>query len=82
MALVTAVSWGQFYDGSNVEYGKNRVQHRTFEWQYLPTSRAEVYYYQGGKAYANRITAEVANCLTKEKLLNYGKRNSIQHGCP
>ena len=69
MALVTAVSWGQFYDGSNVEYGKNRVQHRTFEWQYLPTSRAEVYYYQGGKAYANRITAEVAHWIEQVETL-------------
>ena len=59
MACAASLASGQFYDGSNMEFGKNRVQHRTFEWQYLPTSRAEVYYYQGGKAYANRITSEI-----------------------
>lgn len=59
MACAASLALGQFYDGSNMEFGKNRVQHRTFEWQYLPTARAEVYYYQGGKAYANRITSEI-----------------------
>ena len=46
-----------------MEFGKNRVQHRIFEWQYLPTARAEVYYYQGGKAYANRITSEITTWI-------------------
>ena len=50
MACAASLALGQFYDGSNMEFGKNSVQHRTFEWQYLPTARAEVYYYQGGKA--------------------------------
>ena len=59
MACAASLALGQFYDGSNMEFGKNRVQHRIFEWQYLPTARAEVYYYQGGKAYANRITSEI-----------------------
>ena len=63
MACVVPLALGQFYDGSNMEFGKNRVQHRTFEWQYLPTSRAEVYYYQGGKAYANRITSEIKDWI-------------------
>ena len=63
MACAASIALGQFYDGSNMEFGKNRVQHRTFEWQYIPTSRAEVYYYQGGKAYANRITSEIKNWI-------------------
>ena len=46
----------QFYDGSNVTFGKNRVQYRTFTWQYYPSPRAEVYYYQGGKELASRVT--------------------------
>ena len=52
-------SMGQFYDGSNMQFGKNRVQYRTFEWQYMPTEDAEVYYYQGGKSYAQRVTAHM-----------------------
>lgn len=47
---------GQFYDGSNVSFGKNRVQYRSFNWQYFPSARAEIYYYQGGKPLASRIT--------------------------
>lgn len=79
MALFAAVGFGQFYDGSNVEFGKNRVQYRTFEWQYLPTARAEVYYYQGGKAYANRITAEISNWIEGvEKLYDRSLDGTVQ----
>lgn len=59
IALFLPEGQTQFYDGSNVTFGKNRVQYRTFTWQYYPTKRAEVYYYQGGKALASRITASL-----------------------
>ncbi len=62
-AVFSLSSLGQFYDGSNVQFGKNRVQHRTFEWQYLPTDHAEVYYYQGGKSYAGQITAHLSDWI-------------------
>ena len=79
MALFAAAGFSQFYDGSNVEFGKNRVQHRTFEWQYLPTARAEVYYYQGGKAYANRITAEISDWIEGvEKLYDRSLDGTVQ----
>ena len=57
LALFVSHVQAQFYDGSNVTFGKNRVQYRSFNWQYFPSTRAEVYYYQGGKPLASRITA-------------------------
>lgn len=62
-AVFAPTAWSQFYDGSNMQFGKNRVQFRTFEWQYLPVEDAEVYYYQGGKSYAARITAHIADWI-------------------
>ena len=72
-AVFSLSALGQFYDGSNMQFGKNRVQHRTFEWQYLPTAQAEVYYYQGGKSYAAQITAHLSSWI--EDVENLYDRN-------
>jgi hypothetical protein len=34
-------------------FGKNRVQHQTFDWKYLSSNNFDIYYYQGGEAVAN-----------------------------
>lgn len=44
----------QFYRGSNVSFGKNRLQNKTFDWVYFPGTSFEVYYYDGGKFIAER----------------------------
>lgn len=44
----------QFYKGSNVSFGKNRLQNKSFDWLYLPGSNFEVYFYDGGKLIAER----------------------------
>ncbi len=43
---------GQFYDGSNMTFGKNRVQFDEFEWQYFRFKNYETYFYTGGKEIA------------------------------
>lgn len=51
----------QFYNGSQQEFGKNRVQYRDFHWIYYPGENFEVYYYQGGRdlaAYAMQVAEE------------------------
>jgi hypothetical protein len=44
---------------ANVNYGKNRIQYKTFEWQYLTSPNFEVFYYGDGEALA-RLTAQMA----------------------
>ena len=48
--------WGQFTDGLNVEFGKNRVQHRGFEWNYFEEGMFEVYHYREGDQIAGQVT--------------------------
>ena len=48
--------WGQFTDGLNVEFGKNRVQHRGFEWNYFEEGMFEVYHYREGDQLAGQVT--------------------------
>lgn len=51
-----SVAFGQFHDGSQVTFGKNRVQYRDFTWSYYPLeSGIEVYHYQGGQELAQRV---------------------------
>jgi len=44
-----SVGYAQFYQGTNMEFGKNRIQYREFTWFYYPSENFEVYYYIGGE---------------------------------
>jgi hypothetical protein len=69
----------QFHDGSNVEFGKNRVQYQSFDWQYFPIEGAEVYYYQGGKALASHVVVDASLWIKDvEKLLDRTIEKPIQ----
>ena len=45
----------QFYNGLNMEFGKNRVQWKDFHWSYYSYDSFDVYYYQGGDDLANYV---------------------------
>lgn len=63
MLLHPGGAMGQFHDGLNMTFGKQRVQYRSFDWQYLPGDPFEVYHYQGGRSLAefamNALTLEL-----------------------
>jgi len=42
----------QFYNGSQQEFGKSRVQYRHFTWSYYKFDRFDVYFYTGGRQLA------------------------------
>ncbi|MEZ4806655.1 MAG: hypothetical protein R2815_04190 [Flavobacteriales bacterium] len=56
---------GQFYSGSQQEYGKNRVQYQEFLWQQYRFETMEVYFYKEGRDLA-RYTAQAATKHLKE----------------
>ncbi|MGA1373846.1 MAG: hypothetical protein ACO3YQ_03455 [Flavobacteriales bacterium] len=55
LARVGPQAHAQFYDGSNTQYGKNRLQHKDFFWQFYPAGDVNVYHYQGGAELARRV---------------------------
>ncbi|NQX92055.1 MAG: PD40 domain-containing protein [Flavobacteriales bacterium] len=59
MLFSSGTAWSQFYQGTQQEFGKNRVQYRDFNWLYYPYENFEVYFYQGGKDLA-AYTVEAA----------------------
>ena len=56
---------GQFYSGSQQEYGKNRVQYQEFLWSQYRFDRMEVFFYKEGADLA-RYTAQAATRHLKE----------------
>ncbi len=55
----------QFYDGSNLSFGKNRIQYQEFLWQYYRFDRYDTYFYEGGKEIATHVS-QVAPGILKD----------------
>ncbi|PJB15344.1 MAG: hypothetical protein CO118_03890 [Flavobacteriales bacterium CG_4_9_14_3_um_filter_32_8] len=56
----------QFYNGTHVGFGKNRVQYDYFEWKYYRYNQYETYFYTGGNELAI-YTAKVARQHIKDQ---------------
>lgn len=46
------ISFGQFYNGMQMSFGKNRVQYKDFQWTYYKYDNYDIYFYLGGKELA------------------------------
>jgi hypothetical protein len=54
-ACLSTTGRAQFYNGSQQEFGKNRVQYEDFLWQYYRFDRMETYFYKGGRDVARYV---------------------------
>ncbi len=52
LVLISLLSQAQFYNGSQLKFGKNRVQHREFLWTYYDFDDFDVYFYRNGRELA------------------------------
>lgn len=69
----------QFYNGSQLSFGKNRVQHQKFNWQYFRTTQLDVYFYPTGKALAEYTLYKAPQIIDEiEKMLNFSSTKKIQ----
>ncbi len=57
--LLPGMLSAQFYNGMQMQFGKNRVQHREFLWQYFRFEKFDTYYYVNGRELAE-YTGQVA----------------------
>lgn len=55
LTVLTSFAYAQFYNGMNMEFGKNRVQWKDFQWSYYKYETFDVYFYQGGNELANYV---------------------------
>lgn len=77
--LSSTWSYAQFYQGSQNEFGKNRVQYREFLWQQYRFSEYDVYFYEGGQQLAS-FTSRVAkkNILELEEIFDYNISDKVE----
>ena len=68
----------QFYYGSQLDFGKNRIQYQTFNWTYFDFPRYRVYLYEGGQEIARYAAASVNRQLpVLEKRLDFQIEDKI-----
>ncbi len=69
----------QFYQGSQNEFGKNRVQYRSFLWQQYRFENFDTYFYEGGQQLA-AFTSKVAekNIRSLEDMFDYPMSEKVQ----
>ncbi len=74
-----SISKAQFYNGLQMDFGKNRIQYNEFLWQSMKFEKFDTYFYLGGKELAV-FTAQVAqrNIEDLEKLFDYSIDEKIQ----
>ncbi len=69
----------QFYNGSQQEFGKNRVQYKTFDWLYYPAEELDVYFYNGGKDLAEfTVQSARISLLEVQRLFDYTMQERVQ----
>ena len=79
LLLAVVPLYAQFYNGSQLSFGKNRVQHQHFNWQYFRTTQLDVYYYPTGKNLAEYTLYKAPKIIEEiEKMLNFTSTKKIQ----
>ncbi len=65
-------TYAQFYYGSQLEFGKNRMQYQSFNWTYFDFERFRVYLYEGGQEIAKYAAVSMNRQLpVMEKRLDF-----------
>lgn len=73
------IAKAQFYTGSQMEFGKNRVKYEDFFWTYYSYDRYDVYFYEEGKELANYVSKSAKKQIASiEKLFDYSIDDRFQ----
>ena len=69
----------QFYTGSQMDFGKNRMKYEDFFWTFYQYERYDVYFYEQGRDYANYVSLAAKKQMEHvEKLFDYQFDGKIQ----
>lgn len=79
MCALLSPAKAQFYNGSQVTFGKNRVQYTDFLWTYFRFNNLDVYYYLNGKEIAQHVADYAGKYMPLlEKKLGTSLDNKLQ----
>jgi WD40 repeat protein len=71
--------YSQFYNGSQLTFGKNRVQFQKFNWVFYRTAQFDIYYYPTGLELANYTLYKVPEIISEtENFLNFSPTKKLQ----
>lgn len=69
----------QFYNGSQLEFGKNRVQHKSPIWSFYRYQRYDVFFFAGGKELSEDVAEQASVILPEfEQWFNYSMENRME----
>lgn len=69
----------QFYNGSQMEFGKNRVQYEEFLWTYYRYDRYDIYLYTGGRELAIYTAKSIDKHIRElENIFDYQLNDRLQ----
>lgn len=78
-ALIGVKGSAQFYQGTNMEFGKNRIQYKEYEWFLYPSEHFETYFYVGGENMAEYTLQSAEQQLPQiEKFYDFTMEDKIQ----
>ena len=79
LSIAAMSSYAQFYNGSQLSFGKNRVQHQKFNWEYFRATQFDVYFYPTGKNLAEYTLFKAPQMISEiEKMLDFSSEKKIQ----
>ncbi len=77
--IVPSQVLAQFYQGSQNEFGKNRVQYREFLWQQYRFEEYDTYFYEGGQQLATFVSKIARQSIFEiEETFDYSMSDKIQ----
>ncbi|MDP6909582.1 MAG: hypothetical protein QF371_08750, partial [Flavobacteriales bacterium] len=80
LLMISTPTIAQFYNGSQMEFGKNRVQYEKIDWHFYRFDRFDVYFYLGGNElaeYTMRASDRILRDLEKTFDYTLDKRMQI-----
>lgn len=78
VVVVCAIGASAFAQNANTPFGKNKVQYKKFEWEYIQTNHFDIYYSQNGyelASFAARAAEDAYESI--RKLFRYEINNRI-----
>jgi Tol biopolymer transport system component len=79
LLLLPFTAGAQFYNGSQTDFGKNRLQYQSFKWNYFRFPKYDVYYNTGGKEMAIYVARAAKNHLAEiERFFDYPLESRIE----
>jgi len=72
-------TFGQFYNGSQLTFGKSRIQYQDFNWQYYRNPQFDVYFYPNSRPVADYVYTVTPDIIKEiETLFNFTSEKKIQ----